>query len=369
MGDAILSSYYSLYFIHNGLDAHQQSILLGMIPFCLFLGCFVLSRFARNGKATLWLFRACALIETGLTFGFAFCHNFVSLAVLTALLSFFNGAPFAFLESHSALAVEKGNIPYGRIRIFGTFGYIVSLLLGYFLLSNLPFSQCYFFSAGFFAIAFGLSFLAKPNEDEAEEKKEDKPQAAKGHVRAVVLLIVATVLMNGALGAATYLLPVRLNSLGLSDADYSIMRSLSIGAEAIMMLTIPFLHRFFKNKKIPFYIAIIGFTVSFLIMGFVQNPYLCGYLGLILTALAKAFVFSYEVYLFEEIVGKNALSRIFTIHNGLYNLLATGLNLSSSHIYLNAGFPLYFGILSGIEVIGLIVLFFLPVSAKAEPLA
>ena len=85
MGDAILSSYYSLYYIHNGLSATEQSILLGLIPFCLFLGCVVLSRFARNGKATLWLFRICAFLETGLTLAFSFCHSFPTLAVLTAL--------------------------------------------------------------------------------------------------------------------------------------------------------------------------------------------------------------------------------------------------------------------------------------------
>ena len=360
MGDAILSSYYSLYYIHNGLDANQQALLLGIIPFSLFVGCTVLSRFAKTGKSTLWLFRACALLETGLTFGFAFCHNFVSLAILTTLVAFFNGAPFAFLESHSAVAIEGKNIRYGLIRIFGTLGYAVSLLLGYFLLRDLPFEQCYFFSAAFFAIAFGLSFLMKPNPD--EEKKEEVHENKGKRMHATIILVTAMVLIYGALGAMSHLLPVRLNALGLRDEDYSLMRGVTLFGEAGMMLAIPFFHRFFKkHPKLPFYFAGGGFALAMILVAVITNPFACGYSSLIVTAIAKAFLFSYSVYLFEDVVGKASLARVFTIHSGLNNLTTSLLNLSSATIYLNAGFATYFGILGGIEFIGLVLLFFLKI--------
>ena len=363
MGDAILSSYYSLYFIHNGLDAHQQSLLLGLIPFALFLGCFVLSQFARGPKSTLWLFRACALIETALTFAFAFCHDFVSLAILTALLSFFNSAPFSFLESHSALAIEKEKIPYGRIRIFGTIGYIVSLFAGYFLLGNLKFEYSYFFSAGFFFVAFLLSFLTKPNDDKTKQQQEedslDNPQ-----IKGIVLLLIAMALINGALGASTNILPIQLKSLGLPDADYSLIRSIGVGAEAVMMIFVPFFQRFFHSKKTPFYIAISGFALANALVVILKDPYAIGYSNLLVTGAAKAFLFSYTIYLFEDVCGKNRLSRIFTINSGLYNLTASALNLSSSYIYLSTSFGVYFSILAAIELAGLVVIMFVPTKGK-----
>ena len=355
MGDAILSSYYSLYFINNGLTAHQQSLLLGLIPFFLFLGCLVLSRFARSGKSTLWLFRICAIIETGLTFGYAFCHDFTSLAILTALLSFFNSAPFAFLESHSALAIEGSGIRYGSIRIFGTLGYIVSLFMGYFLLGNLPFEHSYFFAAAFFGISFFVSFLTKPNVDEKEEETgEIKAQGLKK--RNIVMLLIAMTLINGAGVTATSILPIRLNALGLADADYSLMRSIGVGVEAAFMLVAPFMQPLFKSKKTPFFIAAGCFALSYILVMFVYEPFACGYLNLGIVGIGKAFLFSYELYLFEDVVGKGGLSRIFTIHNGLYNLTSSGLNLSSSYIYLSAGFETFFGILAGIEILGLVFL-------------
>ena len=364
MGDAILSSYYSLYFIHNGLDAHQQSILLGLIPFCLFLGCFVLSLLAKGTKRTLWLFRICAAIETGLTLGFAFCHSYASLAVLTVLLSFFNGAPFAFLESHALLSIEGKKIRYATIRIFGTFGYIVSLALGYFLLRDLPFEQCYFFSAGFFFLALVLSFFATPAQ---EEKKEAEVQEPKRKLnRATVLLVISLVLINGALVASTYLLPVRLKGLGLADADFSIMRAFGIGVEALMLLLIPFFHRFCrKHKKAPFIITSLGFALAMSLVCFIDEPFLCGYLHLSVVGISKGFFFAYEMYLIEEVVGKSALSKALLLINGSYNLLGSLLNLVSSNVYLTAGFGVYFGILAGLEVLGFAAMMFIPLSKEA----
>ena len=359
MGDAILSSYYSLYFIHNGLDAHQQSLLLGLIPFCLFLGCLTLSLLAKGGKRTLWLFRICAVIETGLTFGFAFCHSFTSLAILTVLLSFFNGAPFAFLESHAVLSIEGQNIRYGTIRIFGTLGYVVSLALGYFLLGNLPFEQCYYFSATFFFIAFVWSFLTRPATDNEEEEQVEAPKHKIG--KAIILLILGLVLVNGSMVAYTYLLPVRLKDLGLNDADYSFMRAVGIAVEAVMLLLVPFFHRFFeKHRKVPFYIASLGFGLASFLVCFMNEPFSCGYVSLTVTGIAKGFFFAYSMYLIEEVASKKRLSQVVLIINGLYNLLSSGLNLSSSYIYLATSFAVYFGILAAIEVAGFLVLLFLP---------
>lgn len=367
MGDAILSSYYSLYFIHRGLDAMQQSILLGLIPFCLFLGCFLISALSKTPRRTIWLFRICAGIETGLTFGFAFCTNFTSLAILTALLAFFNGAPFALIEAHSILAIEGKNIRYGTIRIFGTLGYIVSLFAGYFLLSNLPFEDCYYFSAGFFALGFLFSFFSKPASGQSEEESSENAEPFKPNKRAVVLLVLAMVLINGALFATTYLLPIRLKSLGMEDADYSMIRSVGIAVEAGSMLLVPFLYRFFPNRKFPFYIAAAGFALAIALVIFITDPFACGYVNLVITGVVKAFLYAYQMYFFEEVAGKKNLSRVFTIQYGLYNLLASVMNLLSSTIYLNVGFGVLFGILAGLEVTGFVVLLFIPAKKEKEP--
>ena len=365
MGDALLTSYYALYFIENGLDAQQQSLLLGVIPFSLFMGCFILGFFNKNRAKTLWLFRLCALMETILALCYAFSHDFVSLLVLTIIVSFFNGAPFAFIESHVALALEGKHIPYSRIRKFGTLGYIVSLFLGGFLLRHLPFSDVYYFSCAFFAAALGLSFVLKPIQEKTIEEDPNHHPAPLDK-RGVILLLISIVLLTGAFNASAFLLPVQLKNLGLPDSDYSFIRAIGIAGEFVSLLLMPLFHRFFKNKKIPLFIGGGLLLLSTALCVIVSDPYALAYSNLLLSGWGKSFVFAYQVSLFAEFTGKDKLGKILTVSTGLINVVVTLLNLGSSAIYLNIGFPAFFGIITTMEGVGLIVFAFLP-HRKTQP--
>ena len=134
IGDAFLTSYHSLYFIERGMDEGQQSILLGLLPFSIFLGCFTMGFLDKSPKMTIWLFRLSALIETIGVLIYAYCTSFFSLLILSFILGFFNGAPFAFMDSFSNIYLKKTKIPFSYIRMFGTLAYILALFAGYFLL-------------------------------------------------------------------------------------------------------------------------------------------------------------------------------------------------------------------------------------------
>ncbi len=357
MGDALLTSYYSLYFIENGLSGFEQSILLALIPFSLFLGSLVLSPFAKTPTRTLWLFRGAVIIEAGLTLGFSFCNNFVSLLVLTILISFFNGVPFTFLESLASVDSNKRGIPYGNIRLFGTLGYIISLLAGFFLLRNLPFRDVYYFSAGLLVFAVVLSFLVKTEEEEfkREEKEEEAPKR-KGSFKSAIPLLIAVSLFYGAFLASGYILPIRLKDLGLPDADYSLIRGISLGAELIALLLMPLLNRFFKRKTIALMVASLLLILSIAFPIFIKDAYGLAYSSLIVSSIGKAFLFAYEARLFEEKIGKKGLGVILTLSNGLVNLIAGSWNLASSSIYENLSFEAFFIILASVALAGRAIL-------------
>lgn len=366
MGDAFLTSYYAHYFIDNGMDAGQQSILLGVIPFALFLGCFILSPFAKTPKKSLWLFRLCGVFEVIFSLCFAFCHEFWSLLLLTIGISFFNGAPFTFLESYAATSLETHNVPYARIRLFGTLGYIVSLLAGYFVLSNLPIRDCYFFASVLSATGVGISFFLKGNQAKEEKQEQGETNNRPFFTKGLILILASTTLVLGAYNASTYLLPVALKNNGMPDGDYSLIRAIAVACELVSFLLMPILTRWFKYKKVAFYISSVSALTATLLACFVSySPYLFAYLSMIVASLGKSFLFAYQAYLFEDIVGKNRLGTALTLSTGLVNVLATGFNMMSSSVYLNIGFFGYFMILSGVELIGLVVLFFVP---KGQPL-
>ena len=364
MGDAFLTSYYALFFQSNGINGEQLSLLLGVLPIALCTGCFVLSPLAKNVKASLWLFRICAIVEAGFVFGYTLATSFESLLALTCIIGFVNGAPFSFMEGYAAPAFKQAGLPYARVRMFGTTGYMVALFLGYFILGNLPIRDCYYFAFGLFIAALIVSFFVPKVIEETpqiEEESLQKPNKKSNFpIYGVLLFLAAHFCFYGAFNSLSYLLPIRLKAAGVSDADYSLIRSFSMAMELAGLLTAPLWSRFFKVKKWAL-IASAALCVVCTSFGiYLDNGYALGYTCLLLSGVGKAILFAFQANYLQELIGDRRLGTVLTVNNGLVNLACGAINFSSSYIYDSLGFSAFFGILTGLEVLGLVFVCLLP---------
>ena len=369
MGDALLCSYFALYFIRRGMDLHQQSVLLAMTPFALFVGCLFFSKLAKKPKRTLWLFRICAAIEAALALVFAFCDNYVALLILMPLIGFFDGAPFSLIEGYLVPMAKVKGARYSNIRLFGTIGYIVSLAAGFFLLEKLPLENSYYFSSVFFAISMALAFFLKDEDIVSEEPKLDGDLPKKNRINHKVLLFSAFYFfLYGTFNALMYLLPTRLNGLGFSNANYSMARSVAVMLELAMLLLMPFFSKFFRNPKVPLVVCGVMILGGSVFAIFLDQPFALAYLCMGLTGAGKAFLFAYQSAFLGQVVGDKNISSVLTIAFGSNNLATAILNLASSRIYEAIGFGGFFAILCGLEAIGLIALLLiaLPTRGKKE---
>ena len=353
MGDAFLSSYYSLYFIRRSMDAMQQSILLALTPLALAAGCILFSFLAKSQKASLWLFRGCALMEAILVIIFAYCTSFPVLVVMAVLLGLFNGAPFAIIEGYLVPIVKSRGGNYSSIRLFGSLGYIVALAMGYFLLSNMPIENAYYFSFGFFLIAFFIAFLLHPVPDVEDQVDEVEQAPNHPYKKNAVLFILFSALLYGTFNGVMALLPVRLVALSFTDAHYSLARSISIIIEVAVLLLMPLLNRFFTNRRIPLYIAGGLILIATLFGGFIDQPYALAYLCMGLSSIGKAFLFSYQSLYLGELVGQHRIAGILTVAYGANNVVTALTNIFSSTIYESLQFSGYFFLMGGIEVLGI----------------
>lgn len=358
MGDAFLTSYYSLYFVNRGMSEQEQSILLAVVPLSLLIGCFVMSPFAKNPTKAIWLFRFCAIVETALAIGYAFCDTFASLLVLTILISFCNGAPFTFLEGYVAPLGKKAGVPYSSIRLFGTLGYVVALAFGYLILSKLPLSNAYFFASAFTGVALVMSFfLPKAEESDDAVIEEEKSSISK---RGLAFFIIAAVFFSGIYGTVTFVMPIYLNKLGTSDADYSLMRSVGVGCELASLLLMPLIGKLIKHKRSPLFISVALCVVGTGLGIFVKDPYAYGYCFFVLSGIGKGFLYGYQALFLAEIASSKYLPRVLTINTGCVNVTVTVMNYCSAYIYNALTFPGYFGLMAGLQLLGILFLALIP---------
>lgn len=374
MGDAFLCSYFSLYFIERGIPANEQAILLALIPFSMFLGCLLFSSLARTGNRAIWIYRFCLLAEVGLTIGYAFCDSFLSLVILTPIIGMVNSAPFSLIEGYIVPRLEEKGGNYAFVRVFGAIGYAVSLLAGAVLLRYITIHDCFYLSSGFFLGALALSFLLQEKRVEEESLAEKKDVAASSpkrfHLsRGAVFFCLSAALIYGSFNGSSYLFPIRLNQLGFLDADYSLARGVGMVVETAFYFLIPLMAKLFRNKRIPLYACGVLFIVSTLSGVIMTEPWSLAFVFFTLSSIAKAFLFSYEATVLRGIVGEKELSRVLTMSMGLINLNSAILNLFSTTLFEMWGYQGYFGLISGMELLGLGLLFALPRSGKggAEP--
>ncbi|MEE3298852.1 MAG: hypothetical protein VZR98_01005, partial [Candidatus Enteromonas sp.] len=101
---------------------------------------------------------------------------------------------------------------------------------------------------------------------------------------------------------------------------------------------------------------------------FLNTPAAFGYTSFIFSGIGKAFLFAYQAMLLKEIVGEGKLAPVLTITTGLVNILSALLNLLSSTMYQNLGFEGYFAIVTALEILGLVFVFFIPKQKEAKVL-
>ena len=264
-----LSFYYFFYFAFIGVFSpyftlYLQSLRMSAADIALLMSQMQLMRLVapafwgwladKRGRRVdiVRLSALCACI--GFT-GFFLTDNFIQLFIPMTLMAFFWSAALPLVESLTFAHLADESHRYSRIRVWGSVGFIVAVLLGGALLDHLPIGDV---PAMVFAVLIGILVMAfqlpegqrigAAAQVAAEAGGSSMPVATLRSVladRQVWMLLLACFLMSSAHGVYYVFYSIHLDDLGYSKGMIGLLWSLGVLVEiGLFMVMSPLMKRY-----------------------------------------------------------------------------------------------------------------------------
>jgi len=356
--DALFSGYLSMYFL-TFFDKYsfEYGLLLGIIPFCALVGNFIWGYFSKSIQRNLFLVRLICALETLSIFCFiGFGTNFVTLLIFTILFGLFNSPYFTIQDGLGSSYSKKEDVDYGTLRIFGSGGYLGALVIGAILifLFEKNYRLIFGISSCLYILCLILWFFVKPFEEIKEEEKEKIKYKEVVKNKTFILYFFFYVLLIGCNNVADSYLFSRMNEVGLTDSQYSLVFASEVLLEIIVIFLVT---KFIKEKYYP-KILIISSMVLFLrtfIFGW-NLPLIVLIISAPLRGIGWGAFLAVHIMIIRKIVGLKLVTKsisLLTISLSLMNGIMTICGTSIASIIT---FPLFYLLLSFLQLCGIFLL-------------
>lgn len=247
----VFSPYFTLYLQGLSLSATDIALLMSQMQLMRLLAPTFWGWLADKRGRRVDIIRLSALCAcVGFT-GFFLTDHFLLMFVPMTLMAFFWSASLPLVESLTFAHLGQQHHRYSQIRVWGSVGFIVAVLLGGALLDTLPISNV---PAMVFVVLIGILIMAFkvpeglhiPRTGAAEAA--DEALASLGSVmreRRVWMLLLACFLMSSAHGVYYVFYSIHLDALGYSKGMIGLLWSLGVLVEiGLFMLMAPLMKRY-----------------------------------------------------------------------------------------------------------------------------
>jgi MFS transporter, PPP family, 3-phenylpropionic acid transporter len=229
--------YFSLYLDAVGASAWEIGVLISTMQLTRVFGPNFWAWMADRHGRRIALMRA-SLALAALSFcGIYATRTFWGMFVVLGLLAFFSSAANPLLEATTITALRGRLERYGTIRLWGSVGFIVAVLVVGAALDRLAIGNLLWMLLAVLATTAGLTWLlpgggeARPTERERLWLVLRRPE--------VVTLLCACFLMSVSHGPLFTFLSIYLTEVGYSKTAVGVLWSLGVVAEILVFLAAP----------------------------------------------------------------------------------------------------------------------------------
>lgn len=356
LGMAAPLSYLSAYLARIGVTNAQISTMSAVRTAATIVGLFLWGYVAdksKNINVILGMLLSGVVSSAVL---FILFRNYIGIFIAGVVYSFFFSAVYALQDTICLNLVAKGAIKnYGRVRVMGSLGYIISVWFSGIMSEQNPVSV--FYIMGGFTLA-SILVLALLPKTEGQRKKKEKFNTLKFFTQpTVIFFLIAYQLAHFIMATFGTQFSIYYSvDLGAGDGLLGLSLAIKVGGE---FLVLPFIKKIQKLLKYKYAFALFCFlpTISYLVCALSQNM-IClllfpifvqiGYIG------GLTWLISYVGKLAPENGKATVQSHIWLI-SAIVTIFAS---ISMRYFSVETGPFIYFIVLAGLSLIaGIIPLF------------
>ena len=227
------STYATLFFAGKGMTVAQIGVLMSMIQVLRIVGPNVWGYVADHSERRVLVLRMAGFAALTAFSGFFFGHTFAQFMLAMIILNLFTSAQAPICEA-LMLSEMRGDLTYyGRIRLWGSLGFIVSVMLAAYALDYFGIMALPWVAGGLLVCvilaAFHLKEVARP-----EHKTKPPPLLSLLRRREVIAFFCSTALMVAAHTSLYTFYSLYLERNGYSKTVIGAMWSLGVLAEVLL---------------------------------------------------------------------------------------------------------------------------------------
>ena len=231
--------YFSLFLRARGLSPTAATRVIALFPVVTIIAPPLLGLVADIWHARLWLVRATTVMSAvAFALFFAARHEMALILVATALLAFFRAPLASMTDAQTLDTVRKHGGNYGRVRLWGSLGFLLAALLGGELLERSGIDLVMIATVGGMAVMGLAAWLLPAAHPHAEPRAWPAWRALLAQ-RDLWWFLLAVAL--GQLAGATYdsCFSLHLAGLGLGGRFTGAAWAVGVTAEILLMALSP----------------------------------------------------------------------------------------------------------------------------------
>lgn len=354
--DALITPYLALFFISLGIKGVKQGVLLAFIPLSNLLGNLLFGKLSFNLKRNLRICSALLLVQAFVMMFYGFITNYVFLVAFTILFALHNSPVFSLEDSLACKYCEEENKTYAITRMVGSISYLLSVMLGGFLVSKIAYKYVFVIAGILFTIGGIFSLFIKPAKGDELLKKEKISFKKVLSNRLFIMYLIFYVMMIGSWQVGEAYLSTHYKSLGIQANVWGYRYSFQV---LIEVLTILFVEKFLKKAKRYFLlmIGIILMCVRYLIISLNIPLYLLIFIETPIRGIIWGIILSSHVDFLKKIVSSDLMAKSITLLAICVGVFSSLMNYLTPYIFNQKLNGLYFA-LSILQFVGLLILLF-----------